>query len=220
MHDLDRTLWELQQQGESIDEQEALGGCAGRYDRQAEDGELDEADLRQAEQLDEAEEVALATELLSLGQEDELDHFLGGIIKRAARSVGKAIQSPAGRALGGVLKRVAKQALPMVASALAPGLGAPLAAAASDAFGLESEGLSEEDREFEAARGFIRFADQAARHAAAASTQGASPQQLARQAVTEAARRYAPGLLRQPAAVAPQSGRWVRRGRTIVLLGA
>src|SRR5436190_6203108 len=68
-------------------------------------------------------EMELAAELLEITNEQELEQFLGDIVK----SVGSFVKGPVGQALGGVLKNVAKTALPAVGGALgtmiAPGIG-------------------------------------------------------------------------------------------------
>jgi hypothetical protein len=126
-------------------------------------------------------------------------------------------------------------------------VGGKLASAAGNLLGLELEGLSQEDQEFEAARQVVRFAGAAASQAAQAAPT-APPQQVAQAAAAAAAQQYAPGLLRPPvgagaglgngpgtgvgtmtgatAAGRPhhncshrQNGRWIRKGKTIVLLG-
>jgi len=152
--------------------------------------------------LNEAQEMELAAELLSATNEAELEQFLGGIIKGAK----KLFKSPVGRALGGILKGVAKKALPMVGGALgsmvAPGIGtaigSSLGSAAGNLFGLELEGLSNEDREFEVARRVVRLASAATRHAATAPPH-IHPMTVARRSVAMAAQRHAPGLLSHPA---------------------
>lgn len=210
------------------------------------------------------QELELASGLLEVTSEEELDHFLADLMRGAATAASNFARSDTGRALGGVLRNTAKQALPAVAGAiggqLGPGgaeWGRRAGAAAADLFGLELEGLSSEDREFELARAFIRFAQAACRNAAKAPSDAPVPA-VVRAAVTSAARHHAPGLLplitgqgragearngtRPPAAGGPvppaaggpappagqaagpvgaaQSGRWVRRGNAIVLLGA
>jgi hypothetical protein len=91
-------------------------------------------------------------------------------------------------------------------------------------FGLELEGLSPEDQEFEVARRVVRLAGNAARKAAAAPA-NANPASVAKKAVVKAARAHAPGLIKPTAPVikpfmgSGRSGRWVRRGRKIVLMG-
>jgi len=101
-------------------------------------------------------------------------------------------------------------------------LGARAGTAAGSLFGLELEGLSAEDREFEVARQLVRFAGSAAAQAATAPPQ-APPATVARTAASRAAQVYAPGLLPRLHGRSTQSwprgGRWVRRGRAIVLYG-
>jgi uncharacterized protein (DUF697 family) len=158
-------------------------------------------------ELNETQEMELAHELLSVQNEEELNQFLGKLIKGAGKAIGNFARSGVGRALGGVLKTVAKKALPFAAGALGTFVGGPLGgmigsklgAAASNLFELELEGLSPEDQEFEMARAYVRFANGAARQAAGIYRQQggqAAPQQVLRQALTSAARQHAPGLLR------------------------
>src|SRR5262249_60211439 len=77
--------------------------------------------------LSEAQEIELASELLEISNEQELEQFLGNVFKSVARGVGGLIKSPVGRALGGILKNVAKKALPVGGAApgsmVAPGTG-------------------------------------------------------------------------------------------------
>jgi hypothetical protein len=172
----------------------------------------------------EAEEMELTAELLDAQSEQELDRFLGNLITRAGRAVGSFVRSPTGQALGGILRSAAKQALPIAGRAIGGYLGgsagARAGAAAGDAagrvFGLELEGLSPEDGEFEIARSFVRFAGDAVRTAAALGP--APPHAAARAAVAQAATRHAPGLLRT--AQPMMAGRWVRRGRNIVVVNS
>jgi hypothetical protein len=152
---------------------------------------------------------------------------LGGILKTAAK---KALPI-AGGALG-----------TFVGGPAGGALGSKLASMAGKAFGLELEGLSPEDQEFEIARRYVRLAGAAARNAASYRNYG-PPGVLARRAFYSAARRHAPGLLRRNYASGPSyggyaghgsyggysggyggygqggSGRWVRRGRKIILYG-
>jgi hypothetical protein len=109
-------------------------------------------------------------------------------------------------------------------------LGSDIASNAGKVFGLELEGLGPEDQEYETAKGFIRFATDAAQRAAQLSSAGES-EFVPRRAFIYAARRYAPGLL---ATVAPSpavgtfdlgyasgrqaAGRWVRVARNQVVL--
>jgi uncharacterized protein (DUF697 family) len=166
--------------------------------------------------LSQGEEVELATELLEISNEQELEQFLGGLFKKVARGVGGFIKSPIGRALGGVLKSVAKKALPVVGGALgsmvAPGIGtaigSKLGSMASGLFEVELEAMPQEQAEFEAARRYVNLAASAARHAATARPRpGVDPRTVARAATARAARTYAPGLYRQMMASLAQRNR-------------
>jgi uncharacterized protein (DUF697 family) len=153
----------------------------------------------------EALEMELATELLEVSNEAELEQFLGGLLKKAAGAVKGFAKSSAGRALGGFLKSAAKKALPIAGSALGnmivPGLGGAiggkLGSLASGMFELELEGLSNEDKEFELARAYTRFATNAVRKAASNPNYKFQPRRVARAATISAAKRFAPGLLKR-----------------------
>ncbi len=195
------------------------------------DSELDEFEFGNDAEftypLDEAEEMELAAELLAVSDEAELDQFLGDLIRKAGQAAGQFIRSPTGRALGGMLKGAAKKALPLVGRAAGSyfggaaggNVGARLADQVGRIFGLELEGLSPEDKEFEAARHFVRFANNAAQRAAQASSD--SPQAAARNATVAAAQQHAPGLIstsvQHASAASHPHGRWQRHGRTIVI---
>ena len=180
--------------------------------------------------LAETEEMELASELLEITSEAELDLFLGKLIRRVGRSAGKFFRSPAFKAIGGVLKGAAKTLLPVAGTALGTFFGGPLGATiggrlasmAGSALGLELEGLSQEDREFEAARQFVRFASEAVNNLPAMPA--ADPVTAARQATAAAAQKYAPGLLNARPHLsglpghARREGRWLRRGRNIVII--
>jgi uncharacterized protein (DUF697 family) len=179
--------------------------------------------------LGETDEMELAAELLEVRDEQELDRFLGNLIKKVGNAVGAAVGSPIGRAVGGTLKGVLKTALPVAGGALGTlvagpfgtAIGSSLASTAGSALGLELEGLSQEDREFEAARQFVRFAGEAVINAARSSS--SDPVAAAQSATMIAARKHAPGLLRDPgssgsARRAGPGGRWIRRGRNILVV--
>jgi uncharacterized protein (DUF697 family) len=212
----------------------------GEYQEYQEFQEFQELQ-EQESPLHEVQEMELAAELLEITNEAELEEFLGKLFRGVTRAVGGIMKSPIGQALGGVLKNVAKQALPMVGGALGsflvPGvgtaLGSRLGSMAGNLFELELESMEAEQAEFEVARRYVQLAAAAARNAALAPP-NAAPQAVAQQAVTEAAQRFAPGLLRQglTGVAAPyggayggqaypqsRSGRWVRRGRKIIVLG-
>jgi hypothetical protein len=147
-------------------------------------------------------ELELATELLAVSDERELDRFLGDLIGTIARGVGAVMKSPLGQAIGRGLKGVIRQTLPLAGTALGTLAGGPLgasigsglASAAGRALGLELEGLSREDQELEATKRFVRFASDAVRHATSAPFSG-DPAATADAAIAAAARSAAPGLL-------------------------
>lgn len=182
----------------------------------------------------EAEEIELAAELLSVSSEEEMDQFLGKLFKRAwkgIKKVGRFVGKIA-KPLGGVLKRVAKAALPVVGGALGsfipiPGvgtaLGSALGGAVSKALEMEFGAMSQEDREFETARRFVRIAATAAQRAAMAPPDS-DYEAAVDEALEVAARRHLPYLHlansgRLGLAGAMQQGRWVRDGGQIVVLG-
>ena len=194
--------------------------------------------------LGELDEMELAAELLEVRDEHELDRFFGDLIHKVGRAVGSAARSPIGQALGGLLKDVARRALPVAGGTVGTIGGGPfdttigsgLAAMAGKALGLELEGLSHEDREFEAARQFVRFASEAAKNVTAIAPIVRAPTAAhlaaAQSAVAAAARRFAPGLVPRVTATAPSSwsqssssgigrsrdGRWFRQGRNIIVI--
>jgi len=188
-------------------------GEYGEYEGEGEFGEFEGeygAHGGAAGPLSEAEEIGLASELLEVNSEAELEQFLGGLINK----IGGFFKSPIGQSLGGILKGVAKKALPMVGGALgsmvAPGIGTAiggsLGSMASNLFELET--MPAEQAEFETARRVVGLTAAAASNAAQMQQQpGMNPNTLARAAVMEAAREHAPGLYRQMMHRAQQSGR-------------
>jgi hypothetical protein len=152
----------------------------------------------------EMQEMELAAELLAVNNEQEMEQFLGGLIKSVGRAATGFAKSSAGKALGGILRSAAKSALPIVGSALGnlvvPGaggaIGGKLASMAGNALGLELEGLSNEDREFEVARRVVRIGRHAANHLATTPIPPqVPPARAAHVAFLRAAKQVAPGLL-------------------------
>lgn len=176
--------------------------------------------------FNEQQEMELAAELLEVSNEQELENFLGGLIGMAGKALGSIVKGPIGKSLGGVLKGVAKQALPIAGGALGTFFGGPVGTAlgsslgsmAGQALGLELEGLSAEDREFEASRQFVRFASEAVKNALEAPP-NADPAGVAHAAAVEASRIHAPGFFGGQPPLQNSSGRWIRRGRKVVLFG-
>lgn len=176
------------------------------------------------------QEMELAAELLEVTNEQELENFLGDLIKSAGSALGKIVKSPIGKAVGGVLKGVAKTALPIAGGALGTFFGGPIGATigsnlgsmAGNILGLETEGMSGEDREFEASRQFVRFAGETVKNALDAAPNG-NPAAVAQGAAVEASRNHAPGLfddqLQHHHHRHRHHGHWVRHHDKIILYG-
>jgi hypothetical protein len=122
--------------------------------------------------------------------------------------------------LGGLLKGAAKQVLPMAGSALGGLIGGDTGAQLGGKLGtFASEKLElETENEFETAKDFIRMAGDAVK-AVAAAPPGSNPSSLASAALSKAAGTHLPALLAAASAMGTSHGKWVRRGRKIVLLG-
>lgn len=243
MHNLDRTTNEYEFNNEF--EYEGEGEFEFEFEGEGEfefEGELE----------GEALELELATELLEVTNEYELEQFLGNVFKKIGRGVSSFAKSPIGKGLLGGLKSIAKKALPIAGGALgnlvAPGVGGmignKLGSFASSMFEMELEGLSNEDREFEVARRFVRFASDATRRASSAAAAGAPPRAAVGSALKQAAYNHAPGLLRKRRGAGGRyggrpvgrrsyggggydnggaegtTGTWVRDGNNIIVYGA
>lgn len=167
--------------------------------------------------LTEIAELELASELLEVESEHDLGIFIGHV----------AASYPPSPAVPGVLtvaRRVAPRgALVMGAQPTSSG-GATNAARSArqlreaKLLSLELEGMSPEDREFELARRWVRFITRALECASRQPRNRRSPAALAQSALTTAARDAAPSLVGHPVLkVAPSTGSWARRGRSIVV---
>jgi hypothetical protein len=187
-------------------------------------------------QLSEAQEMALASELLEINSEEELEQFLGDLWDRTKAAASQVYNSSAVQSAIPGLKAVGRAVLPKVASFVAnryaPGTGdiagAGVQAAVDQWLKEELEGLSGEDRELEIARRFVRFANAALQRAAQSPPRVPAPT-AAQIAVADAARQDMPGVvpfLSQLFGTAPvsgetnggaSSGRWYREGSSIVI---
>jgi hypothetical protein len=230
MHDLDRTSREVNDEalqhgqfGYGQFEHGPFGYGAfefepelpgGTYGRPFSEAELDE----------------LALELLQVRDEHELDQFLGSLLSKAARAVGKFVRSPAGVALKGILKNAVTAAVPVLSAAV-PGLGAlgllrgggvGTALGAAIKSELDWEGGPDDKHDVEAAKKVLAVGGNAAQQVAAMPPN--APPQAAVEAVQSAAQQQGvsadsspaqPGRSDSPLA----SGTWYRRGRTIIVVG-
>jgi hypothetical protein len=246
MHDIDRTQTKLDSElefgeleglelgselefGQELEQQEYGQELGSEIGQELEYGqEIGETELQGDMEgvFSEAEEMELASELLGVASEGELDMFLGKLLKKAWRGVRKTLGPVAGP-LGGILRGLAKTALPLAGRAAGTFFGGPLGGTLGGKLGsalgnaLEMEGLQQEDREFETARRVVQVAGTAAAQAANAPPTS-DPQNAAKQAVMSALRRHVPGIgggYSGYSGVRGRSGRWIRRGNKIVLFG-
>jgi hypothetical protein len=147
-----------------------------------------------------------ATELLEVAGRPALPGLLARLLRRAARqTIDRAVESELVR----LLQRAARIALPT--SGIASPDGHDRALQASRFFGIELEGLSPEDQEFESARRFIQLVEAAAQHTAAGS-QRLPPAIAAWLATSRAAKRFAPGWAAAQQAPPHRSARIAARG--------
>lgn len=227
LFELDETAYEDELL--SFDQEEESGDFEGEFDSHESAGTA--RDDR---------EIELAAELLGISAEQELDEFFGRIVRRGP----ERRRSPARRKLKNLLRNGTRRVLPFARPAVGGFLVDDSAPADADQdtpddaqapdfdpqqmFGIETEGLSPEDRDLEIARRVVRLAGEAARRLSDAAS--ADPTQAARRALIDAAQRHAPGLAsymrgggKSPITSSSRSndsaGRWIRRRGTIVLLG-
>jgi hypothetical protein len=217
--------------------------------------DLDRQQLEQHEQegllgeyavgeLTEAQEMELASQFLEIASEEELEQFLADLFNRVKSAGGDAyaagqraynsdlVQRQVIPALKLTTRYAGPVAAAMGAERIVPGSGPWVGAAtkmvADQLLKEELEGLSGEDREFEVARRYIRFAIEALQRALQAPPRVPKPV-AAQIAVSEAARSHVPGLVPfvpelvggTPAARGSNggasSGRWVRKGSAVVI---
>ncbi len=210
MHDIDRTQFELGWKTGDF-EYEGEGDMEGEYELYGETpnqmygslyGEMyDETEMTHG-LFTEMDEMELAADLLEVTDEAELEQFLGNLMHKASRVAGGILRTPEGNMLGGVLKGMARKALPNVDAGLgrlAHGvdgtIGRQLASNAGHMFGLEMEGMSAEDQEFEVARRFVHLAGDAVQNVLQAKPK-LSLTNAVQKAVATAAQQHAPGLLK------------------------
>jgi len=187
--------------------------------------------------LNEDQNIHLASRLMDVNSEEELEYFLADTISDVANAAGKFISSPTGQALGSALKDVAKKVLPAALEAVgtryggAPGgvIAKAVGTAITDQFEVEPE-----EAEWEAANNFVKLATEAIKNAAEAPP-GADPHAIAKRAIIEAAKIHAPGLVAPLTSASVgmdrpsyrhyggahhhHTGHWYRHGDRIILVG-
>lgn len=166
--------------------------------------------------LQQEDELALAAQLLEVPAPARFDAFLGRQL--AATAAGRQLRgTPLELPLRQLLNRVLAPLLPL------HGDGAQARRqGAARIFGMELEGLSPEDQEFELARHFVHLIDavhaELAQNGAAGGLAARAPKAQVDTALLRVARTLAPGLLRQAARMPPpDGGRWRREGGHIVV---
>jgi hypothetical protein len=169
--------------------------------------------------------VELAAELLDVTNESELEGFLRKLVAETPRNGGRLPADTAG-ALVAALRRIVERTVPTLTSALGDELdpateaGPSVAATAARVYGLELEGMSAEDRDYEIARQFLHLA-LATTARAARSPARAPAAVIADTAVAGASRELAPGLLplEHGTAAGPRPGPPTRRRAGVRLTG-
>jgi len=160
-----------------------------------------ESPVRDSAGIIDLHEMDLAIGLLEVRDEHELGDFVDNIVNRVSRALNMAAPGSVSRAVGSLLAIALQRALtaasgtgtPAGARSSAAALGSRLTSISGSTLGLELEGLSHEDQEFEKARQLIRFVVDAVTNAVTATR--LRPVEAARAGVLAAARRHAPGLL-------------------------
>jgi hypothetical protein len=239
MHDIDRTSLDYGQQFPPVPHEafETLefGQAGGLSEQQEVQFAHELLSVNNEQELEQflGDFIGKAISTISNVAHSPIGQAIGGVLKGVAK---KALPM-AGAALGGY-----------IGGPLGAKIGSGLANAAGTAVGLEYEAQDTGEAEFEGARQFVRLAADTAHNAVAAAHAGADPREAAQSAALAAAKRLAPGLISPTAAVTPaanlgfghtigmpatamastgsaaagppgQTGRWIRRGKHVVLLG-
>lgn len=176
--------------------------------------------------LDDETEMTLAAELLEVSGAAGLESYLAALVAKVNPRGAAGLRTALGQAVLGSLKRAVRPMLPIRSSGGATEGAAPdLKARAARIFGIEIEGMSPEDKEFEVARHVVRFAAGTVINAMRPGFDGAgrnlaapAPHAKVQAALAQAARHHAPGLLAQAARTPARSGRWQRQGNHIIVL--
>jgi hypothetical protein len=176
-------------------------------------------------ELDDDAEEELALELLEVDTEEELEEFLGSLLKRAAHAAGGFLKSSVGKKLVSSAKRLAKSALPTLGGAVGNYIGGSTGRRIGSGLGRFAASQFEVgDAELATAKRVVRATCSAAKHAARTQNQ-AHPAVVAKRAIQKAVAHHKPMAVARAAASSritgsrKGSGRWYRRGRRIVISG-
>lgn len=189
--------------------------------------------------FNENEELALAHEFLSVSNEQELDYFLGNLLRRAWGGIKRFAASPQGQKIGSLvksnLKSTARNLIPQVGAQVGNYIGGNQGGAMGQSLGnwVNNRFLKETDFEdyednescsckkpaLKTARKFVRYAGHVAKKASTAP-KNVSPVKVVKVAVKTANRKIAAVRPVKKVHGSQQRGSWVKRGNRIVLLGA
>ncbi len=177
------------------------------------------------------DELELAEQLLSTATDEELDFFFRKLVRRVLPKAKRFIRKRG----GGIVRRLSKKArgmarrfLPKVGRQVMGAIGGKggdfgqIANVARQFFGFELESLPPEEQELEVARKVVRITKAAARNLAKVAAKGVAPSDNVVKAAMKAAikKHMNPGNTGKKSHGGRRSGRWVRKGRKIVILGA
>jgi len=162
--------------------------------------------------LEESQEAELSAALLAVVNEEQLDRIFRRLIRESETatfgtlipSVAQAVAALLARLLHRVISTATRSHPGIVGASLGKHIGSSLEAFAGQILGLELEGLSSEDREFEAARQFVKFGAATVKNAIGGVPSNGSFD-LAHRAAVEAAETLAPGLIVTSTAAQPQA---------------
>jgi hypothetical protein len=141
-------------------------------------------------------ELADGAALLEAADIGQLQAFSAGLVADSHPSGAVVLRTAPGRLLSNTLAKLARQVW--------PDGSVDVKRKAAALFGLELEGLSAEDKQFEYARHLVRFMREAAHELQAGGAPPDAPRRV-QAALALAARRHAPGLLHHAGrAVAPE----------------
>lgn len=180
------------------------------------------------EVFSEDEELELAEQLLSAESDDELEYFLGSLIKKAVPFVGRLLKGRGKKLVRGLARKgmgMARRFLPGLGRRASRAIGSrrfgQISNLARSFFGFELEMMAPEEQELEIAKKIIRTTKTAAKNLAKAASKGIPPTpQLVDKALKAAAKKHLrPGGKKGPGSRRGQ-GRWVRKGNTIIVKGA
>lgn len=190
-----------------------------------------EGEFESEYEMGDDDDTEMAYELLAVESDEELDQFLGSIFKAAlpiAKRLGGAALRRVRRPFVRKVKSLGRRFLPNLGRtagnlgcragrAVGRRVGGRLSKWASRRLGLEMESMEPQEMEFEMAKALIKVAKTSAKTLGKAAAKGAKPSpKLVNKAIKVAMNRHFNGKKRGGSQAA---GRWVRKGRNIVLMG-